>query len=281
VPKVKTITTMEERIDYDFYQRFHRSWVMENGERLAMIALLNWLKPACSIEIGTRDGGSLMIISENSGHVFTLDVDPSCRESVRHFPNAELIVGDSRETLPRVLREIAERQLSLEFVLIDGDHSEAGVRGDIECLLDYRPIKPCYILMHDSFNPECRAGMATAAWERSHYVHRVDLDFIPGKIYHPDEQVYGTPVGHEMWHGLGLAVLRPEERVGPVQLIAGSYHHYAVAYRHSAHRLVLLARRWLGPKVYEGLKRGLGYRRSQRLKRLLTGERKRPWDIKS
>jgi hypothetical protein len=193
---------------------------MENAERLAMTTLLNWLKPACSLEIGTREGGSLGVIAEHSGHVFTLDIDPGCQAAVRPHSNVELVVGDSHETLPGVLKEIGERQLSLEFVLVDGEHSAEGVRGDIERLLEYRPTRPCYILMHDSFNPFCRDGMATAPWERSPYVHRVDLDFIPGKIYHPDENGWGTPNGHEMWCGLGLAVLRPEERVGPLTVLA-------------------------------------------------------------
>jgi hypothetical protein len=280
-PAIQMVTTIEERIDYDFFERFPRGWIMESSERLAMIALLSLIKPACSIEIGTRNGGSTAIIAEHSRHVFTLDIDPSCEASVRGLANVELLIGDSKETLPGVLEQIAERGLSLEFVLIDGDHSQAGVRGDIEPLLDLRPTRPCYILMHDSFNPACRQGMATALWARSPYVHKVDLDFIPGKIFHPDEDVYGNPAGREMWFGLGLAVLRPERREGPIKFLAGSNYQYALAYRKSVHRRLMLANRWLGPRLYQGLKAALGYRYSQRLKRLVTGEKKRPWDVNS
>jgi cephalosporin hydroxylase len=279
--RIKPVTESSERTDYDFYQPYPKTWVMENPERLAMMTLLNWLKPACSLEIGTREGGSLGVIAEHSGHVFTLDIDPGCQAAVRPHSNVELVVGDSHKTLPGVLNEISERQLSLEFVLIDGEHSAEGVRGDIERLLEYRPTRPCYILMHDSFNPFCRDGMATAPWERSPYVHRVDLDFIPGKIYHPDENGWGTPNGHEMWCGFGLAVLRPEERVGPLTVLASADHLYSVAYRHSTHRLLIQAKRWLGSGRFQSLKRALGYRRSQRLKRFFTGERKRPWDTNS
>jgi hypothetical protein len=279
--RIKMLPDSSERTDYDFFKQFHHTWVMECNERVAMMALLGWLKPACSIEVGTRDGGSLEVIAANSGHVFTLDIDPSCSAAVQHYSNVELVVGNSQETLAGVLKQIAERQLSLEFVLIDGDHSAEAVRGDIESLLEFRPSRPCYILMHDSFNPYCREGMATAAWGRSPYVHKVDLDFIPGKIYHPDEFNWGTPAGNEMWGGLGLAVLRPEPRDGPLEIIAGASHLYALAYRRSVHRLTILTKRWLGTERYQALKRALGYRYSQRLKRLVTGEKKRPWDDKS
>jgi hypothetical protein len=135
--------------------------------------------------------------------------------------------------------------------------------------------------MHDSFNPLCREGMATAAWDSSPYVHKVELDFVPGKLYHPDEDIFGSPAGNEMWTGLGLAVLRPEPRVGPVKILAGANHLYTMAYRHSAHRVLSMAKRWLGPGRYRALSRALGHRRAQRLKRLVTGERKKPWDTES
>jgi hypothetical protein len=268
------ISELRERTDYDFYRQYDRIvWSMENCERLAMMALLGWLKPACSIEIGTREGGSLAVIAANSGKVFTLDMDPDCQKAAQPFPNAEFIVGSSQEKLPGVLRTIEEQHLSLEFVLVDGDHSEDGVRGDIECLLKYKPKRPCYILMHDSFNPFCREGMASAPWEQCPYVNRVDFDFVPGKLHPPGDTHYSHPVSDEMWGGLGLAVLRPEERVGPLEIFAGSGYLHTLALRHSAHRPVLLAKHWFGPRHYQGLKRALGPRRMGQIKRLLVGRR--------
>jgi len=264
---------LKDRTSYDFYRRYDRCWNMENGERMAMIAMLSSLKPACSIEIGTREGGSLVAIAEHSGKVFTLDLDPKCQEAAGCFPNVELVVGLSQETLPGVIRKIEQQDLSLEFVLIDGDHSEDGVRGDIECLLNYKPKRPCYILMHDSFNPFCREGMASAAWESSPYVQSVDLDFIQGRLYPPGGTFQGMDVGAQMWQGLGLAVMRPEERVGPLMILGVDDHMYTLAFRHSAHRLLLRATHWLGPANYQKLRRVLGKNGSDRLKKLVIGGR--------
>jgi Cephalosporin hydroxylase len=270
--KVQSVTKIEERVAYDFYDRFRLAWNMDNSDRMALIGLLSSVKPECSIEIGTREGGSLGVISEYSQHVFTLDIDPRCAEAVRHFPNAELTIGDSKETLPGVLKEIENRQLSLEFILIDGEHSESGVRDDIEALMEFRPKKkPCYILMHDSFYPYCRQGMISANWERNPYVHKVDLDFIPGRISDPSE---GT--SRQMWGGLGLAVMRPEERVGPIQFLASSDHLYEVAFHKSAHRLHFQAKKWLGPERYDSLKKALGKNTSKRLFSMVTGIKNPP-----
>jgi hypothetical protein len=264
---------LADRIKYDFYRSYNRSWNMENGDRMAMLALLSMIKPACSIEIGTREGGSLAVIAEHSGKVFTLDLDPNCREASDCFPNAELVVGMSQETLPGVIRKIEEQGLSLEFVLVDGDHSEAGVRGDIECLLKYKPKKPCYIVMHDGFNPFCREGMASAPWESSPHVHSVDLDFVQGRYYAPDATFQGMAVGSQMWQGLGLAVMRPEERVGPLTILGIDDAMYTLALRHSAHHLVMRAKQWLGPVKYRKLRDALGKGGSDRLKKLLIGGR--------
>ena len=188
-------------------------------------------------------------------------IDPNCIEAAKYFPNAEFIAGRSQEKLPGALRTIEERGLKLEFVLIDGDHGEDGVRGDIDCILKYKPKTPCYILMHDSFNPFCREGMLSAAWEQCPYVHKVDIDFIPGKFYPPGETFQGKPIGDEMWSGMGLAMMRPETRVGPLKIFAGSQHLFNLSLRHSVHHRVVLAKHWLGPELYQRLKRTLGPRR--------------------
>ena len=87
-------------------------------------------------------------------------------------------------------------------MLIDGDHTEDGLRMDIKHMLEYIPQKELWVLMHDSFNPGCRSAIVDTPWEDYPYVHFVDVDFVPGII---------TPCGDfkgQMWGGFALAVIK-------------------------------------------------------------------------
>lgn len=48
---------------------------------------------------------------------------------------------------------------SLGFVLIDGDHAAEGVRSDTNAVLPYAPVRPLYIVLHDSFHPHAVKGL--------------------------------------------------------------------------------------------------------------------------
>jgi len=188
-------------------------WQMNHSERLAVTALLSRHKPRCSIEVGTYMGGSLSLISQYSHTVFSIDIDPSIPNKFRQFSNVCFLTGPSKVILPLLLKELDRERIPVDFILIDGDHSADGIKQDLESVLSYIPKKPLFIVMHDSFNPECRRGMREVDWEKSPYVHWVDLDFIPGRIVET-----GGPSRGEMWGGLGLAYLKPVIRQGPLQI---------------------------------------------------------------
>ena len=52
-------------------------WEMVNAEKIALLNLLSDIKPVISIEIGSKEGGSLQLISQLSQTVYSLDIDPS------------------------------------------------------------------------------------------------------------------------------------------------------------------------------------------------------------
>ena len=182
-------------------------WQMNHSERLAITALLSRHKPRCSIEIGTYRGGSLSLISQYSEIVFSIDIDPSLPEKFGHLKNVCFLTGPSSEILPILLNELDNENFPVDFILIDGDHSAEGIKYDIECLLSYIPNRPLLVMMHDSFNPECRRGMLEAKWQSSLYVDWVDLDFVPGRIIE-----HNGPTKGEMWGGLALAYFKPSIR---------------------------------------------------------------------
>ena len=219
-------------------------WQMAEAERCALIMLLNERRPACAIEIGTAQGGSLSALARFSEKVYSLDVNPACREQLGpKFSNAEFITGKSQKTLPPLLDQLQQANGGLGLVLIDGAHSRDGVRQDIENLLHFRPTQLLYIVMHDSFNPECRRGILEAGWSKSPYVHFVELDFVPGILQsHPDRY-------REMWGGLALAILLPVERKGSLavhanqELLFQTVLQHSIDHRRPDHRLIRLVRR--------------------------------------
>jgi hypothetical protein len=181
-------------------------WQMGFGERAAIVGILAELRPALAIEIGTAEGGSLRRIAEYSGEVHSFDLfepDPDVRE----LENVTLHTGDSHALLPTLLAELAREGRNVDFVLVDGDHSAAGVAQDMRDLLNSPAIGRTVIVMHDSMNEEVRRGLDDvdySAWPKVRYV---ELDCVAGFLFR-------DPLENELWGGLALVVVdadRPRE----------------------------------------------------------------------
>jgi len=202
-------------------------WQMNDSERSALTAILSELQPVCAIEIGTYKAGSLGIMSKFCKKVYTLDIDPTCRDVYgKSYPNVQFIVGNSEKTLPRLLEKIERTGEQLGFVLIDGMHTEKGVRCDIENVLQYTPTRPLYIIIHDSFHPKCRKGILRANWDSNPHVHVVEVDFTAGTIFPKDVSGYHR----HMYNGFALAVLLPETREGDVFIHQNESLIFKIAY---------------------------------------------------
>ena len=186
---------------------FSSQWQMSHSERLALEAILQKIRPECSIEIGTFHGGSLSLLKKFSKHVYSIDIDASIPEKLGNFHNVTYLTGPSEEILPQLLEKLNTQNCSPDFILIDGDHSKQGVMRDLQTVLRYAPSRNLVVMMHDSFNPECRLGMLEVDWESSPYLQWVDLDFIPGRIIE-----HGGGGDGELWGGLGLACFSPHIR---------------------------------------------------------------------
>lgn len=213
------------------FDEYLPGWQMTAAERSALLHVLRVARPAHAIEIGTAQGGSLSAIAKFSGQVYTLDKEASCAETLApQFANVRFLTGSSAETLPPLVEELNAARAALGFVLVDGSHERAKVRADIENLLKFQPTAgDLYVLMHDSFNPNCRAGIAEAGWAASPHVHRVELDFVTG-VFHEREGIAG-----EMWGGFALALLRPETRQGELQIQARQDRLFRTVLAASAH----------------------------------------------
>lgn len=207
-------------------------WLMTDAERSALNSLLSELRPDCAIEVGTYKGGSLEIFAKYCRKVYSIDIDPYFRDNhALEFPNVDFIVGNSQNTLPALIQTLQTSGEQLGVVLIDADHSEQGVRRDLNNILKYRPVCPLYVIMHDSFNPGCRKGILTANWAENPHVHLVETDYIMGRFMPKEEK----GAFRSMWCGFGLAIMLPEERQERLIVRENESLMYKVAYWSSVH----------------------------------------------
>ncbi|OIQ21917.1 MAG: hypothetical protein BM549_08255 [Lacinutrix sp. MedPE-SW] len=208
---------------------FPLDWSMTRNERYGFLYLLQKIKPKVAIEIGTFNGGSLQVISKYADKVYAIDTDKTIVERLgNQFSNVEFLIGDSKEILPKLIKQIQDNGEQLEFALIDGDHSTKGVAADIKNLIKYKPQSNFSIVLHDSFNPNCRKGMKLVDYNANKHVHYVELDFISG-VFAPDN------LKREMWGGLAHIILLPEERIDELIINESQKKLFNIAYNRSIH----------------------------------------------
>jgi Cephalosporin hydroxylase len=201
-------------------------WQMNPAEQAMMIYLLERLRPKVAIEIGTRFGGSLQVIAQYSERVYSLDIDPEVTDRLKgRFSNVEYLIGPSDQTLPALIERLQREEAEVCFVLVDGDHTAPGLRKDINNLLKLKPTVPMHVLMHDSMNPVVRHGLSSASWPGCPYVHRLELDFVPGGVSSRPE------FRGQLWDGFALAILEPTPRVGDLKITASSQMTFQAADR--------------------------------------------------
>jgi hypothetical protein len=173
---------------------------MSFGERAALEGVLAQLRPRLALEIGTAEGGSLARIASYSAEVHSIDLT-----------HAELAVhlhtGPSDRLLPPLLDGFCRAGRTLDFALVDGEHSFDGVIGDLRALLDSPCTGRSVILVHDSMNEEIRAGLERSGLEDYEKVVYFEPDFVPGYIYRVGA------ARHAVWGGLALLVCDTQRSV--------------------------------------------------------------------
>lgn len=203
-------------------------WQMSRSEKYGLIGLLEDLKPDYSLEIGTFRGGSLQVISRFSNHVFSIDISPEPKRTLeKRFHNVEFIVGNSIDVIHSTIQRIEAHGGKLNFVLIDGDHSRKGVYNDLKAVLDYEHKNDLTILMHDSYNPECRKGMKDVDFTKYDNIEYVELDYITGSFWHNNNN-------REMWGGLAMIKLKTDPCDNP-KVHESAVKSFEVSRLHSSH----------------------------------------------
>jgi hypothetical protein len=129
-------------------------------------------------------GGATKWLSKYSEQVITVDVNEFVRRACKDYSNVEAWNCSTSEAATK----IQQQNLKFDLAVVDADHSRKAVKADIEGLLDCTEV----ILMHDSFNPDCRRGMLDALEHQSS--HAYNLDFVSSNLKHDG-----------LWGGFGIA----------------------------------------------------------------------------
>ena len=144
-------------------------WLMSTREKLALIGLLHCIKPKKVLELRHHRGGATKWLSELSEQVITADVNEFAADAPNLFNNVEAWNCTTLEAASRIKTE----DLFFDLAIIDADHARQSVSADLNGIINHSDI----ILMHDSFNADCRKGMIDALQNQKS--HAYYLDFIP------------------------------------------------------------------------------------------------------
>jgi predicted O-methyltransferase YrrM len=168
---------------------------MAYSEQAALRGVLSALEPQVSLELGTFRGGSLAHIAAHSREVHTFDLVSHAANAI---PNVHYHLGETDSTVPQVLQELSDAQRTVDFVLVDADHSRAGVERDMRNLLHSSAVEGTVILLHDCANEGVREGARNAILDAPDIAY-ADLSFVT--------PASPTPLFAEAWGGLGIVVV--------------------------------------------------------------------------
>lgn len=157
---------VDKALNFGGRREFDVTTIQIREEILALANTVAALKPKIILEIGTAFGGTLFIWSQLASElVISCDIMDKTIQSefYRTFPprrsgcSVELLTGDSHTTefKGRVVDILAGR--SVDFLFIDGDHTETGVTTDY---LNYKDLvrKGGIIAFHDIVEKQIPEG---------------------------------------------------------------------------------------------------------------------------
>lgn len=197
-------------------------WQMSIAERASILYLLNKIdKRSVAIEIGSYKGGFLRILSKYFDKVYSCDIDHSNVVNKEQYKNVVWVEGDSKETLPKLIKKLNKSGEEVNFILIDGDHSYDAVLNDIHNVLTYQSKGDSLLLIHDSWYEDVREAVNRAEWNTNPYVSLVEKDFVVGDLI-------GSEKGNYFVGGLALATMSTEKRQGDIDIKQSQDYMYRV-----------------------------------------------------
>jgi cephalosporin hydroxylase len=180
------------------------SAIQRREELLELLRRVQALQPQRLCEIGTSSGGTLYLLTRVAPEIATIvSIDISipahtgrARANLgRGAQSVRSLEGDSHDpaTVERLRRELAGHPL--DFLLIDGDHSYAGVKSDFEL---YAPlVRPGGLIALHDISPDSGEPGGPISGEVPRYWAEL-------RETHETEEIIRAPSGE----GLGIGLVR-------------------------------------------------------------------------
>lgn len=199
--RVVDVTAYSDQIDLDALKVVGAApcW-MTRAERLLLYALVFGLRPRRYLEIGTMHGGSALITatamaaSGSDGRIVCLDPEPQLVPDLwaRIEARATLVRSSSPQGIPEAR---AAAGGPFDLVLIDGDHTAAGVRRDLSAVVDHVE-HGGHIVCHDAYN--AAVGGALSDWIARNHGRVTDIGVLTREV------TFGAGEPAPRWGGIRL-----------------------------------------------------------------------------
>jgi len=219
-PKTNLIESKNFNIDEILIDKCN--WQMGIEERASACYLIDKLPiKKVAIEIGSFEGGFLNILSEKFDKTYSCDMNHDRIDKTK-YNNVEWLLGDSKETIPLLIKKINNSDEEVSFILIDGDHSYNGAKIDLQNVLNIKPKNDMFILLHDSWYPPVREAICSTNFNNNNYVKYINTDYCSAS----------SIVKKTMFGGFCLIILSTEIRNLNINIVQSNDRLFLAMYKY-------------------------------------------------
>lgn len=151
---------------------FAKESYLFNNEMLALMGLLNNLKPEYSIICGDLPLEFIQIVNKQSKVTFLNNND-------LHLGEITQLMGNSTEIMPILFDELMKNNVQPDFLLLSGEEFD---KNQLVWLQDLKSINGLFFIITDSFKRQYRESLKNFNWRSIENLRWISYDFIQGRL---------------------------------------------------------------------------------------------------
>ena len=172
-------------------------WQTQTAERLFLMGIASLIRPKVCIELGIHKGGFTQYLVDFAEILITVDVEKRFDKlPVTEYPHHQTYFHHltTDEFFNVAWKDHIQKDrpgLIVDLIVVDASHSLWDSYNDLKNSMKYGKT----ILMHDTFNPECRSGYERAIRENTENI-----------LYHDLDAIRGCVIDGVQWGGVGIVI---------------------------------------------------------------------------